>query len=115
LDNIFVAAEQFRPRGRVIDIREYGNGNINNTFLVTLEEKIDSLSEKHFILQRINTQVFRQPELVMLNMRISTEHVRRRLDLTPLSAGRRWEVPRLLLTQDCKPTGLTPKGRSGAL
>ena len=110
MDNISVVAEQFRPLGRVIDIREFGNGNINNTFLVTLEEKIDSLSEKHFILQRINTQVFRQPELVMLNMRISTEHVRRRLDLTPLCAGRRWEVPRVLLTQDGKDHWLDYEG-----
>ena len=102
MDNISVVAEQFRPRGRVIDIREFGNGNINNTFLVTLEEKIDSISEKHLILQRINTLVFRQPELVMLNMRISTEHVRRRLGLTPLGADRRWEVPRVLLTLEGK-------------
>jgi len=96
LDNISVAAEQFRPRGRVIDIREFGNGNINSTFLVTL----DTISEKYFILQRINSTVFRQPELVMLNMRICTEHVHRRLDLTPLCTGRRWEVPRVLLTRE---------------
>ncbi|MFZ2198549.1 MAG: aminoglycoside phosphotransferase family protein [Thermodesulfovibrionales bacterium] len=96
MNNISVAAEQFRPRGMVIDIREFGNGNINSTFLVTL----DTISEKYFILQRINTMVFRQPELVMLNMRICTEHVRRRLDLTPLCTGRRWEVPRVLLTRE---------------
>jgi Ser/Thr protein kinase RdoA (MazF antagonist) len=96
LNNVSFAAEQFSPRGRVIDIREFGNGNINNTFLVTL----NAISEKHFILQRINTLVFRRPELVMLNMRISTEHVRRRLDLTPICSGRRWEVPRVLLTRD---------------
>lgn len=110
MDNIYVAAEQFRPRGRVTNSREFGNGNINSTFLVTLEEKIDSMSEKHFILQRINTLVFPQPELVMRNMSISTEHVRRRLDLTPLSAGRRWEVPRLLLTQDGKDHWLDSEG-----
>ncbi len=33
---------------------------------------LDSKREKHFILQRINTQVFRQPGLVMLNMRALT-------------------------------------------
>ncbi len=110
MDNISVAAEQFRPQGGVIDIREFGNGNINDTFLVTLEEKIDSLSEKHFILQRINTLVFRQPELVMLNMRISTEHVRRRLDLAPLCSGRRWEVPRVLLAQNGKDFWLDSEG-----
>ena len=110
MDNISVVAEQFRPPGRVIDVREFGNGNINNTFLVTLNAKIDTSSEKHFILQRINTLVFRQPELVMLNMRISTEHVRRRLELAPLCAGRRWEVPQVLLTQDGKDHWLDSEG-----
>jgi Ser/Thr protein kinase RdoA (MazF antagonist) len=96
LGNLFAVAEQFKPQGRVIDVREFGNGNINNTFLATLDTK----GEKHFILQRINTRVFRRPELVISNMRISTEHIRQRLQRVPLSAGRRWEVPGVLLAQD---------------
>jgi Ser/Thr protein kinase RdoA (MazF antagonist) len=36
----------------------------------------------------------------MLNMRVATEHMRRRLNLVPLSAGRHWVVPRVLQTQD---------------
>ena len=98
LDNLFAAAEQFKQQGEVIDIREFGNGNINKTFLVTL----DSKGEKHFILQCINTQVFRQPELVIHNMRICTEHISQRLQHVPLGAGRRWEVPSVLLTQDSR-------------
>jgi Ser/Thr protein kinase RdoA (MazF antagonist) len=100
------AAEQFRPQGRIIDIREHGNGNINRTFLVTL----DTGQEKHFILQRINTQVFHRPELVMQNTRISTEHMRRRLRIIPLIAGRRWEVPRVLFTQEGRDFWLDPDG-----
>jgi Ser/Thr protein kinase RdoA (MazF antagonist) len=96
LDTLYTVAEQFRPEGRVIDVREFGNGNINSTFLVTLDSKQD----KHFILQRINTTVFRRPELVMHNIRISTEHVRGRLERAPLDAGRRWEIPRVLLSRD---------------
>lgn len=80
-----------------MDIQEYGHGNVNDTFLVSLNSKI----ERHFILQRINTQVFCQPELIMQNMCIFTEHVRDRLQRTPLSL-RRWEVPRVLLTQDAQ-------------
>jgi Ser/Thr protein kinase RdoA (MazF antagonist) len=96
LVNLFAVAGQFRLPGKVIGVREFGNGNINNTFLVTL----DAEEEKHFILQRVNTQVFRQPEFVMRNMRISTEHVLLRLERAPLSAGRRWEVPRVLPALD---------------
>ncbi len=36
----------------------------------------------------------------MGNLRICTEHVRRRLLLTPTGAGRRWEVPRVLGARD---------------
>jgi Ser/Thr protein kinase RdoA (MazF antagonist) len=98
LVNLFAVVKQFKPQGEVIDIREFGNGNINKTFLVTL----DSEGEKHFILQCINTRVFRQPELVIQNMRICTEHMSQHLQRVPIGAGRRWEVPSVLLTQDSR-------------
>jgi Ser/Thr protein kinase RdoA (MazF antagonist) len=95
-ENLTAIAEQFTLQGKVTNVLAFGSGNINDTFLVTL----DASEEKHFILQRINTQVFRQPQLIMQNMRIYTEHVRKRLQCTPLS--RRWEVPRVLLTKDAQ-------------
>ncbi len=106
LDNLVTIADQFKPQGQVIDIQAFGNGNINDTFLVNL----DSREENHFILQRINTQVFRQPELVMQNMRTFTEHVRKRLQHVPLSAGRCWKVPRVLLTQNDQDYWIAPEG-----
>jgi Ser/Thr protein kinase RdoA (MazF antagonist) len=106
LGDLIWVAERFKPRGRVIDVREFGNGNINNTFLVTL----DTEGEKHFILQRINTHVFRRPELVMHNMRVSTEHIRRRLSHAPLPAGRRWEVPIVQMAEDGGDHWLDPDG-----
>ncbi|MFZ5997286.1 MAG: phosphotransferase enzyme family protein [Nitrospirota bacterium] len=96
MNNLLIVAEQFKPEGSIIDVREFGSGNINSTFLVTLE----GAGERHFVLQRINTQVFRRPELVMRNMRTATEHVRKRLERTPPEAGRRWEVPRVMQAQD---------------
>ncbi len=96
MDNLFDVAEQFKQQGLIIDIREFGNGNINNTFLVTLDDS----EQKDFILQRINTQVFHEPGLVMLNMRVCIEHIRRHLQKCPLGADRRWEIPDVLLTQD---------------
>ena len=106
MDNLFVVAGQFRPEGKVIDVREFGNGNINSTFLVTLAAG----KENHFVLQRINTHVFHKPELVMLNMRISTEHIRRRLQLVPLNTGRRWEALRVLLARDDKDHWIDSEG-----
>ena len=96
VDNLLAAATQFKPIGKVTDIREFGNGNINNTFLVTM----DTTEEKHFILQRVNTRVFQRPECIIRNMRTLSEHIHKRLQDAPLNAGRRWEVPQVLLTQE---------------
>ncbi|RPI34096.1 MAG: aminoglycoside phosphotransferase family protein, partial [Nitrospiraceae bacterium] len=106
MESLFAVAGQFRTQGKIIDIREFGSGNINNTFLVTL----DAAGEKHFVLQSINTQVFRRPELVMQNMRIATEHIHDRLESFPFGAGRRWEVPRVLLAHDGRDHWLAPDG-----
>jgi hypothetical protein len=92
LDNIVTAAEQFKAQGRVIDIQEYGHGNINSTYLVS----VDIGEEKRFILQCINRQVFCEPELVVRNMTVITEHVQKRLQRTPLVHGRRWVMTRVL-------------------
>ncbi len=94
--NLVAIANQFALLEKVTGVKAFGSGNINDTFLVTL----DSSKEQHFVLQRINTQVFRQPQLIMQNMRTLTEHVQKRLQDTPLN--RRWEVPRVLLTKNAQ-------------
>ncbi len=105
LDSLIAAAEQF-TRGKVADIREFGGGNINRTFLVTR----DSGRVKRFILQRVNTRVFPRPELVMLNMRVTTGHIRRRLGVVSPGAGRRWEVPRVIRANDGNDHWRDPEG-----
>ena len=96
LNKLTEIASQFETGSKIIQVEEFGHGNINGTFLVTL----DSVEEKHFVLQRINQNVFPQPKLVMRNMSIFTNHVRQRLQDSPLSSNRRWEVPKVLLTKD---------------
>jgi Ser/Thr protein kinase RdoA (MazF antagonist) len=103
---LMTVPDQFKPEGRVVEIREYGNGNVHDTFLVSL----DSASNPHFILQRFNTRVFRQPELVMQNLRTLTEHVHDRLQHVTLGAGRRWEVPRVIVAQDGRDCWIGPDG-----
>lgn len=106
MHNLFDIAVHFKPQGKIMDIRAFGNGNINDTFLVTL----DTSANRHFILQRINTQVFHKPELIMKNMHIFTEHASRRLLRISLSSGRRWEIPQVLLTEDGKTYWIAPDG-----
>lgn len=91
LDRIYTIASQFSPHGEVVSVQEFGQGNVNDTYLVTL-----NAVEPPFVLQRINTHVFRRPELVMRNMRTCTEHVHQRLQ-TDLPS-RRWDIPKVLLT-----------------
>lgn len=96
MENIIAIADRFKTENsRIEHIEEFGNGNVNDTFLVTL----DSQKGGRFILQRINTHVFPQPELVMQNMSIVTEHAENRLLKSVLEPGRRWQLPRVLPTQ----------------
>jgi Ser/Thr protein kinase RdoA (MazF antagonist) len=97
-------AEQFVPSTRVVEVHEFGSGNINDTYLVTIDVGVPE--EKQFVLQRINTQVFKQPKLIMQNMRIFTEHVRRRAR----AEGHRWDMPRVIPACDGQDFYIDPEG-----
>ena len=91
-------AEAFDLPGVVSSIAPLGNGNVNDTFVV-------EAGDQRYVLQRLNTQVFRQPELVMRNLQVLDRHVQQRLQAihdpaAPLLAGRRWELPRVVCTRD---------------
>ncbi len=109
LDKLLAVARQFALPDTNLGISKYGHGNINDTFLVTVSStgpqahpasSPDSPEERRFILQRLNSHVFRQPELVMGNLVTFTEHIQERLKREPLDSGRRWEVPRVLPTRE---------------
>lgn len=82
-------------------VRALGSGNINDTFLVDLEVS-------QFVLQRMNTQVFRQPQHVMQNMQICTQHICDRIP--QLQLDRRWETPQVIFTTDNQDHYLDPSG-----
>jgi Ser/Thr protein kinase RdoA (MazF antagonist) len=105
-DDLITIADRFTTSGAVIAVQPFGSGNINDTFLVTL----DPGEERHFILQRLNTRVFSRPELVMQNMRTASEHIYARLLNVPLDESRRWEVPRVLLRRDGQDHWIDAKG-----
>jgi len=65
------AAENFIGQSESITtVKKYGRGIINDTYLVKFDGRDDS-----FILQRINTHVFKKPELIMHNLRLVCEHI----------------------------------------
>ncbi len=95
---------KFTQQAQIANVQSFGSGNINDTFLVTLQ----GIESKHFVLQRINTNVFREPKMVMQNMLIYSNHVRDRLAKHPLD--RQWEVPQVLLTKQGKDHWQTDSG-----
>jgi len=105
MDHLIAVAEQF-TKDKTLDIKEYGCGNVNDTFLVTL----NSGKNERFILQRINTRVFPRPELIVRNMRAFTEHIDERLGHEQVAAGRRWETPRMFSAKDGKDYYVDPQG-----
>lgn len=69
-------AGQFRYEGKVTQIRPYGNGHINNTFLLELETEGGPKLE---ILQQINRHVFQRPEEVMENIVNVTRYLKQKI------------------------------------
>ena len=72
----------FHPTEQIAAISQLGSGNVNDTFLVTLDR---SASRSAFVMQRLNTEVFDQPELVMRNLLKLGHHVEQRLSLIHIS------------------------------
>lgn len=105
MNRLNIIAQQFAASRLITNVRAFGSGNINDTFLVTV---VDA-AEPHFVLQRINTHVFQQPALVMQNMRIFTQHVCDKLQ-HEVNLDRRWVVPRVLLTIDDRDHWVEPDG-----
>jgi len=99
LADLNAVAAAFDLPGTVSRITPLGSGNVNDTYLV-------EAGEQRYVLQRLNTSVFRQPELVMGNLQVLGRHVNGRLQADQASedggmlAGRRWELPRLICTRD---------------
>lgn len=92
MNHLFAVAQQFQPHAEIVEVKEYGSGNVNDTYRVTVNSPA-----QYFILQRINTHVFRRPELIMLNLSIFTEHVHTRL---ARESTNEWQVPHVLATMN---------------
>ncbi len=54
-----------------VDIKDYGNGHINDTYLTQ--------STPRYILQRINTSIFKNPKTLMQNICLVTEFLRKKI------------------------------------
>lgn len=73
IESIF---EQFEVRGRFAHGQKWGSGHVNETYAVSCDE---AKAGFHYILQRINSKVFREPAALMENIFRVTEHIRKKL------------------------------------
>lgn len=71
------AAEHFDLPGSLENVRRFGHGHINGTFL--LQCKAADGADRRVILQRINTTVFKEPEHLMDNIVGVTSWLRRKI------------------------------------
>ena len=73
---IAAVISHFTLRGTLIKVERFGSGLINDTYLCEFGDIGDI---RKYILQRINTTVFRHPEQVMENVEVVTAHIVNRL------------------------------------
>jgi len=90
-------AEQFDVAGQLASIHSTGSGNVNDTYLAVFRTHF---SEERIIIQRVNTHVFAQPEWIMENLSILTNHYHKQLQVESESADRIWQLPRIVPCRD---------------
>ena len=67
----------FSFNGNLISVEENNQGNINKTYILTYDDK--GITRK-YLIQKINSNVFKEPYLVMKNIELVTEHIKKKLD-----------------------------------
>lgn len=68
--------KKFRIEGRFLKAEPYGNGHINSTYAAYFEK--DCIKER-YIIQKINTDIFKSPEKLMENIKSVTSHLRSKI------------------------------------
>jgi hypothetical protein len=79
-----------------VTVEPYGSGNVNDTYLAVFRT---TFSEQRFIVQRIRKSVFPNPEVIMQNMRVLTDHCHAKLEAEAEGADRIWQLPKIIQTK----------------
>lgn len=72
------AIAAFALEGKLLAREPYGNGHINDTFLLVYEEAEGK--NKRYILQRMNHEIFKNPAELMENIVHVTEYLRKQIE-----------------------------------
>ena len=93
----------FTVEGKVVDYIPFGNGHINDTRLVTMDNGVQ------YVLQRINKNVFKRPDLLMENYVGVTKFIRKKIEAMGGDPLR--EVLNAIPTKDGKPFTIDEEGQ----
>jgi len=99
-------AAQFEIPGHFAEAASYGGGHIHDTYLLRFE---DSARSARYILQRINTRVFRDPVALMDNLSRICSSQRRELEREGVNDPERRHL-RLVATTDDRTHWVDPDG-----
>ena len=100
IENIVAA---FEVEGKVSEYVPFGNGHINDTRLVTMDNGVQ------YVLQRINKNVFKRPDLLMENYVGVTKFIRKKIEAMGGDPLR--EVLNAIYTKDGKPYTIDEEGQ----
>lgn len=70
----YMIIDEFSLKGDCVDCKRFGGGHINNTYLLELNDC--SKENRKFIVQEVNTNVFKNIYGVMNNIALVTEHLK---------------------------------------
>jgi hypothetical protein len=93
-------------KGEYYDFTTLNNGHINNTYLLRFD---NDGTEKCYVLQQINTAVFKDPDVLMANYVGVTEFIRKKVEAAGGNPKR--ESIKVYFTNDGKPYYLDKDGR----
>ena len=96
---------QFLVQGNVVDVESYGNGHINTTLHVTVD---DNGALREYILQKININVFKNPRRLMKNYVGVTSFLRKKARENGGDPDR--EALNVIMTKDDKSFHMTDDG-----
>ena len=100
VENIVYA---FEVEGKVVEYVPFGNGHINETKLVTMDNGVQ------YVLQRINKNVFKRPDLLMENYVGVTSFIRKKIEAAGGDPLR--EVLNAIPAKDGKPFTIDEEGQ----
>jgi hypothetical protein len=96
MSDLYSIISRFSTSGTISDIVPMGSGHIHETYKVIME----TAEQDNYVLQQLNTNVFRDPEAVMQNLGLVTSHIRMKLKASGVTDTRQFVLTPVALRED---------------